>query len=240
MCHLKHSAAAKLDLSRSCSVSVLARATVLVVVTGSCFSHALTAFSENFPRMLLNMLVSKALVSRRPVREQGVGYSRQMFRCSSFLPQQCLGGVQHTVGFILTYSGGEKAYFGESMMSIFLTAASLLLFKRQLGLDLILAPKFSLTLAMKQWWKWWEILGHKGSYSQGWNRSQKVHFAPELFKVKSFIRLFSLTELEMYEAVKNKLRCNAVSVTMLVEFRYDWEKEFVSLVAENCLFYKVP
>lgn len=54
------------------------------------------------------------------------------------------------------------------------------------------------------------------------------------------MHLFLLTELEMYEAVKNKLRSNVMSVTMLVEFRYDWEKEFVSLVAENCLFYKVP
>lgn len=54
------------------------------------------------------------------------------------------------------------------------------------------------------------------------------------------MHLFLLTELEMYEAVRNKLRSNAMSVTMLVEFRYDWEKEFVSLVAENCLFYKVP
>lgn len=50
---------------------------------------------------------------------------------------------------------------------------------------------------------------------------RKSIFFPELFKVKSFIHLFSLAGLEMYEAVKTKLRCNAVSVTMLVEFRYD-------------------
>lgn len=54
------------------------------------------------------------------------------------------------------------------------------------------------------------------------------------------MHLFLLTELEMYEAVRNKLRSNVMSVTVLVEFRYDWENEFVSLVAENCLFYKVP
>lgn len=35
------------------------------------------------------------------------------------------------------------------------------------------------------------------------------------------MHLFLLTELEMYEAVRNKLRSNAMSVTMLVEFRYD-------------------
>lgn len=56
--------------------------------------------------------------------------------------------------------------------------------------------------------------GHKG-----WSRPQKVHFAAELFKMKSLKHLFLLTVLEIYEAVKTQLRCSVVSVTVLVEFR---------------------
>jgi len=69
--------------------------------------------------------------------------------------------------FILTGSGGEKAHFWEPTMSICLIPAPLPLFKGQLGLDLNLALKFYLTLAMKQWWKRWERLGHKVWHRQG-------------------------------------------------------------------------
>lgn len=230
--------ATNLHFSSSCSMSVLARAGTasMVVAASSRLLFSCTEISENFPRMLLNVLVPESLVLWHPVQDQAVWCSRW----SLFLSQQRLGGMIHREICPDRFWGWKNIFFFGSLMSAFLIPASFPLFKRHLGLDLILALKFYLTLTIKQWWKWWEMLGHEVWYRQEWNRSQKVRFAPELFKAKSFIHLFLLTGLEVYEAVKNKLRCNAVSVTMLVEFRYDWEKEFVSLVAENCLFYKVP
>lgn len=70
---------------------------------------------------------------------------------------------------------------------------------------------------MKQCWKWWETLWLADT--KGEAGSQKVHFAPELFKGKSLEHSSLLTELEMYEAVRTQLRCSVVSVTVLVEFR---------------------
>lgn len=100
-----------------------------------------------------------------------------------------------------------------STISVFLLPASFLFSSA----DLISALQFYPSPAMKQRWKWW---GHfMAGRHKGWSRSQKVHFAPELFKMKSLKHLFLLRELEMYEAVKTQLRCSVVSVTVFVEFR---------------------
>lgn len=120
--------------------------------------------------------------------------------------------VWNTVSFILIWFGVKKQIFANLQCLSFYSQPHFLS-ECRFDLSTSVLPQPCNEAVM-------EMLGNfMAGGHKGWSRPQKVHFAPELFKMKSLKHLFLLTVLEIYESVKTRLRCSVVSVTMLVEFR---------------------